>query len=109
MAIVMVEDPEGVRNIDEIVRVPGIGAVFFGPADYTVSSGRYGDPGFDANEALLTVKRACDRAGVPFVGFANRENIGELSRERKRLYLIGADIDNSGRAEKVLEYLRGVE
>jgi len=106
MAIVMIEDRAGVANVDEIVKVPGIGAVFFGPADYTVSSGHYGDPGFNVNEALLTVKRACDRAGVPFVGFANAGNIAELGKERNRLLIIGSDIDHSGQAAAVIDYLR---
>ena len=106
MVVVMVEDPEGVRNIDEIVRVPGVGAVFFGPADYTVASGNYGDEGFDVNIALNRVKQACDDAGVPFVGFAGPDNIGELSKEKNRILIIGSDIDKSGRADKVLGFLR---
>jgi len=106
MVIVMVEDPEGVQNINEIAAVPGIGAIFFGPADYTVSSGNYRRKDFDVNEALNTVKKACDTAGVPFVGFASIDNIAEKSREKNRMYIIGSDVDNSGRAEKVLDYLR---
>ena len=105
MAIVMIEDREGVANVDDIVRVPGIGAVFFGSADYTVSAGRYGDPDFDVDEALETVKRACDRADVPFVGFANADTIAELGKEKNRMLIIGSDIDHSGRVAAVLDYL----
>lgn len=109
MVIVMIEDQEGVANVDDIVRVPGIGAVFFGPADYTVSSGRYGDPGFTVDEALAKVKHACDSADVPFVGFAGVDNIGELAKEKNRMLIIGSDIDHSGQAARVLEYLRGTQ
>ena len=38
-AMIMIESAEGVRNIDEIVRVPGIGAIFIGPADLGMSLG----------------------------------------------------------------------
>ena len=34
------------------------------------------------------------------------DNIEEKAKEKNRMYIIGTDIDKSGRAEKVLEYLR---
>jgi 4-hydroxy-2-oxoheptanedioate aldolase len=107
LVIIMIEDPEGVKNIDAIARVPGIGAIFFGPADYTVSSGNYGNTAFDVNTALNRVKKACDAAGVPFVGFADMTNIEVRSKEKNRLLIIGSDIDKSGESDKVIKYLRG--
>jgi 4-hydroxy-2-oxoheptanedioate aldolase len=38
-AILMIESPEGVKNIDEILQVPGIGAVHIGASDLGVSLG----------------------------------------------------------------------
>ena len=38
-AMIMIESADGVRNIDEIVSVPGIGAIFIGPADLGMSLG----------------------------------------------------------------------
>ncbi len=38
-AMIMIESAEGVRNIDEIVKVPGVGAVFIGASDLGVSLG----------------------------------------------------------------------
>ncbi|MFC1607105.1 HpcH/HpaI aldolase/citrate lyase family protein [Candidatus Latescibacterota bacterium] len=106
MVIVMIEDTEGVRNVDDIVKVPGIGAIFFGPGDYTVSSGNQGNENFDVNEALHTVKRACDNAGVPLIYFAGPDNIKEMVRENHRMLIIGSDIDKTGRTMKVLDILR---
>ena len=35
----LIEDTEGVENLDSILKVPGIGAIAFGPYDYSFSSG----------------------------------------------------------------------
>ena len=107
LVIIMIEDTEGVKNIDRILKVPGIGAVFFGPADYTVSVGRWGDQSFDVNEALNRVKKACDDAGVPFVGFADVTDIDVKAKEKNRLWIVGSDIDKSGMADRVIRRLRG--
>jgi len=106
MVIVMVEDMEGVENIGEIVKVPGIGAIFFGPADYTVASGNFGNDAFDVGEARRKVKAACDAAGIPFLGFADAADIEQRIKENYRMLIIGSDIDKTGRADRVLEYLR---
>lgn len=39
LVIPMVEDPEAIRNIDEILGVEGVDAVFFGASDYSVLAG----------------------------------------------------------------------
>ncbi len=106
MVIIMIEDPVGVSNIDEIVGVPGIGAVFFGPGDFTMTSGRQGDAGFDTSQAEAKIKAACDRAGVPFLAFANADNILERIEDGHRMLLIGSDIDKRGGAHQALEVLR---
>lgn len=107
LVILMIEDLEGVKNIEDILKVPGIGAVLFGPSDYTIASGNFGNESFDVSEALNEVKRACDAANVPLIGFSNIGNIAQKVDENYRMLIIGSDIDKSGRAEKVLEYLRG--
>lgn len=65
--IPMVETVEALGNIDEIVSVPGVDAVYVGPADLSISLGlppgnNDDAPGFvDALEAIVA---ACNRAGV---------------------------------------------
>lgn len=62
MAILQIESMEGVENIDEILSVGGVGAIFIGPADLGLSYG--GDR--DAREAgIQTVLAACKRHDVP--------------------------------------------
>jgi len=62
--IVMIESREGVDNIDEILAVQGVDAVFIGPYDL---SGSYGIPGQTeapvVREAFQRVIDACERAG----------------------------------------------
>ena len=107
MAIIMIEDEDGVRNIDSILKVPGIGAVIFGPYDFSFASGKAGQSDDPAVvDAAKKVKAACDRAGVPFVGFANPANIEELLNENYRMLLVGTNVDLSGGAGRVLDILR---
>ena len=41
--IALVESPEGAAHFDEIVRTPGLTAIFLGPVDLSVSMGLQGD------------------------------------------------------------------
>lgn len=66
-AIPMIETVEALSNLDDILSVPGIDAIYVGPADLSVSLGL--DPGnndgtaaFD--DALSTIVDACGRHGV---------------------------------------------
>lgn len=65
--IPMVETAEALANVDEIVAVPGVHAVYVGPADLSFSLGmppgnNDDDPRF--TEALATIVKACRNAGV---------------------------------------------
>ena len=61
LTYLIVESPEGVGNIDDIASVPGIDAVSFGWADYSVQSG------FNlgvVEEAANKVYQSCKRHGI---------------------------------------------
>lgn len=65
--IPMVETEEALGNLDEILSVPGIDAVYVGPADLSISLGlrpgnNDGEPAFD--DAYSTIVAACQRHGV---------------------------------------------
>lgn len=107
LAVIMIEDEEGVRNIDEILSVKGIGAVIFGPYDYSFSCGRYGKSDHpDVIKAWNKVKRACDRFNVPLIGFANPQNINDRLKEDYKMLLIGVDTAHDGSIEAVLDVIR---
>ena len=70
MAIIMIETAEGVRNVDNILTVPGIGAILIGGYDLSLSLGvgppRSGPAPYPAEveAAIQTVARACAAHGV---------------------------------------------
>ena len=61
-AMVMIESAEAVKNIDEILKVPGVGSTLIGPHDLSVSLGVFTD-GVEipavAEAAIQTVLKAC--------------------------------------------------
>lgn len=67
LALIMIESEFGVHNVEEIVSVPGVGALFIGPADLAMSLG-VGPPGTEhapeTEAAIQKVLRACLQVGV---------------------------------------------
>ena len=63
----IVEEPEGVRNLADILRqVKGIGAIWAGPGDMSVSMGHRGNSSHpEVQENLLKILADCKNAGVP--------------------------------------------
>lgn len=64
--VVQAESVEATRNIEAIVRTPGVEWVLIGPYDLTRSmgiSGQFNDPAY--HEAVATIESACHGAGVP--------------------------------------------
>lgn len=63
--ILQIEDIEGVRNIDAIVKIPGVDAVFVGPYDLSGSMGKIGSvTDDDVLQEIDKVRSACLKAGV---------------------------------------------
>ena len=63
----MIETRDALSNLDDILSVPGIDAVYVGPADLGISlglgpTGNDGNPIFD--EALANIVACCERHGV---------------------------------------------
>lgn len=64
LLLLQIETAEGVRNIDEILSVPGIGVAFVGPNDLAQSLGvPSGHPDHEA--AIQTALKACKTHNVP--------------------------------------------
>jgi 4-hydroxy-2-oxoheptanedioate aldolase len=107
MAIMMIEDKEGVRNIEEILSVKGVGAVMFGPFDYSFAVGDGANQRHpEVIEAWDRVKQACDRHNVPLIGFAKPSDIAVKLKQDYKMLLIGQDFDLTGKAARVLEYIK---
>ena len=69
--VLQVEHIEGVRNIESIVEVPGIGAILIGPFDLSGSLGLLGQITHpQVQKAIEEIKCHCEKAGVPAGIFA---------------------------------------
>lgn len=65
--IVMIETPEALKNVDEIASVPGIDALYIGPADLSQALGL--GPAYNADnpahaEAVTKIREAAERHGI---------------------------------------------
>lgn len=107
--IPQVEHIDGVRNIEEIVKVPGISAVFIGPYDLSGSLGKLGeikDP--QVQKSIANIKDACTEAGLPVGIFSMDADAASLYIEQGfTLITVGMDILFLGKsAEETLRELR---
>lgn len=100
--IPQIEHAEGVRNIDEIVEVPGVSAVFIGPYDLSGSLGKLGeieDPEVQRN--IASVKDACTHVGLPVGIFCMDDEAASSYIERGfTLISVGVDILFIGNSAK---------
>jgi len=66
LAVLQIESVEGVENIEDIAAVPGVGAIFIGPFDLSISYGVMGQS--DHPELVAGMKRvlaACKANNIP--------------------------------------------
>ena len=63
---IMIEKKQAVENLEEILSVPGIDMVQWGPSDYSMSSGHAGERGHpDVRAAEKKVFETCIKMGIP--------------------------------------------
>lgn len=95
----MIETKAAVENIEEIVRVPGIGGFFIGPADLSTSLGvSRGDP--ELEEAIQKVLAACQAANVPCGLFDSK--VTERVEQGFQFLAVGVDAGISTNVQKAL-------
>ena len=91
LIIGIVEEAQGVKNIRDILReVKGIGAIWAGPGDMSVSMGKRGnaaDP--EVQEAVLQVLEACKEFGVPCATGATAEEVEKRIEQGFRIIMAG--------------------
>jgi 2-dehydro-3-deoxyglucarate aldolase len=95
MVAVQIEHHEGVDNIDAILNVKGVDAVFIGPYDLSASlgvTGQFGHPTYI--EARNKVLDACDRHGIiPGIHVVQPEPAELLQRIKEGYRLLGYSLD----------------
>ena len=89
LAIIQIETPEGVANIEEIVSVPGVGVIFIEPSDLTTSMGL--PPGSEVEAAIQRVLSACLAQGVPCGIMTGSGSVERRLSEGFRFVTVGFD------------------
>ena len=97
LVIPMDEDFEFTDNIDEILSVPGIDAVNFGPIDYAVSKGlKIGyTMGEDVKKAFKTLVGKAKEKGIGVLGPVvppTKENLKEAIEDGYTMIILGNDM-----------------
>ena len=65
--MIQIEHKEGIRNIDEILKVKGIDSIFIGPYDLSASMGLTGQLSHpEVKAAINIIKEKCRNAGLPY-------------------------------------------
>lgn len=93
--IVMIETAQAVESIDEILAVPGIDAVYVGPADLSrtlglAPSGDHDDPAF--TEAIDRILTACADAGIAAGIHANPALVAKRLEQGFRMVTATSDL-----------------
>lgn len=93
MVIAIIEDKEGVEDVDGIAATEGIDGILLGPGDLSQSYGIIGQ--FDhplIHEAVAAIAQACARHGKAWgAPIAGREHATQLLQQGARLMQMGND------------------
>ena len=89
LAIVMIESAEGLKNVDEIASVPGVGVLFVGSAGDLPASLGVSPDSPDIEAAMQRVLKACKAHNVVCGGLADADDIDERIKEGWRYLDIG--------------------
>lgn len=89
IAIMMIETADGVRNVNEIAKVPGVGGFYIGPSDLSNSLGvAPGSP--ETETGIQTVLKACVANKVPCGITASAADMPRRVKEGFRILGAGA-------------------
>jgi 4-hydroxy-2-oxoheptanedioate aldolase len=91
LLLLQIETADGVKNINDIISVPGIGVVFIGPNDLSLSLGvPQGAPEHEA--AIQTVLKACLARNVPCAITTSANTVQQRLKEGFKMVTIGGGI-----------------
>ncbi len=102
LAIMFIESPQGVENIQEIITVPGLGGIFIGPSDLSTSMGYTSPAAPEVEEAIQTVLAACLEHDVPCAITTGAGSVQQRVEQGFRFVTVGADGGLSAGASRAL-------
>lgn len=91
LAIIQIETPEAVANIDDILSVPGIGVIFIGPSDLSTAMGYASPAAPEVETAIQRVLQSCLATGVPCAITTSANSVAQRIEEGFRFVTVGAD------------------
>ncbi len=103
LAIMFIESPEGVANIEDIISVPGVGGIFVGPSDLSTSMGYSSSAAPAVEEAIQRVLAACLAYDVPCAITTNSRTVEQRVSEGFRFVTVGLDSGLSADARSALQ------
>jgi 4-hydroxy-2-oxoheptanedioate aldolase len=87
-AIIQIESEEGLKNVDAIAAVPGVSALFIGPADLALSLGYPADAP-EVEAALQTILRAARARKLPIGITTTAETVERRLKEGFNVVAVG--------------------
>ena len=102
LAIIFVESPEAVANIDEIISVPCVGGIFIGPSDLSTSMGYTSPAAPEVEAAIQEVLAACLEHDVPCAITTNARTVQQRIQQGFRFVTVGVDSGLSAGASGAL-------
>lgn len=106
LAIIQIETPEAVENIEEIISVPGTGVIFIGPSDLSTAMGFSSSAAPEVESAIQTVLAACLAHDVPCAITTNSRTVEQRLEEGFRFVTVGLDGGLSTGAQDALNRAR---
>jgi len=91
LAIMFIESPEGVANIQDIITVPGLGGIFIGPSDLSTSMGYASPAAPEVEAAIQTVLAACLEHDIPCAITTGAGSVQQRVEQGFRFVTVGAD------------------
>lgn len=91
LAILQIESPEGVANVEEIISVPGVGVIFIGPSDLSTSMGYASPAAPEVEAAIQTVLASCLAHDVPCAITTSARDVEARIQQGFRFVTVGAD------------------
>ncbi|MEU2288019.1 aldolase/citrate lyase family protein [Streptomyces sp. NPDC013178] len=91
MLVAQIEDPQGVGNVEEIIAVPGLDAVFIGPFDLALSSGLSATSPEFGDMVAAVEKAALGRRALGGVA-ANAKAAADMLTSGYSFVMVGADV-----------------
>ncbi|MFU8818033.1 MAG: aldolase/citrate lyase family protein [Pseudomonadales bacterium] len=90
LAVIQIESKLGVDNVEEIASVPGVGALFIGPSDLSIS---YGVPGQrdhpEVAAAMNRVLSVCKARNIPCGLTTSADNVADYLQQGYRFVTVG--------------------